>query len=99
MNMDDFKLQCAAIFFPGLFPSPGTLYRQEHVSVNAAKAICQPFRAGKLATKFCMECPFYIIACHFSGKLRLGETLSALQFLLLPVVYRVLLLSNQLIVV
>lgn len=96
MNMDDFKLQCAAIFSPGIFPNPGTLYRQYHV----AKAKCQPFGAGKLATKFCMECPFYIIAYHhFSGKLPLGETLSALRFLLFPVVCRLLLLSNQFIVV
>lgn len=100
MNMDDFRLQRAAIFSPGLFPNPGTLYRQQHISVNVAKANCQPFGTSTLATNFYMECPFYIIAYHhFSGKLPLGETLSALPFLLFPVVYRILVLSNQLIVV
>lgn len=98
--MDDFELQRAAIFSPGLFPNPGTLYRLEHISGNVAKTNCQPFGAVKLATNFDVECPFYIIAYHhFSGKLPLGETLSALQFLLFPVVYRVLFLSNQFIVV
>lgn len=42
MNMDDLKLQLAAIFSPGLFPSPGTLHRQEHIPQMLPKSIAGP---------------------------------------------------------
>lgn len=75
-----------------------------HICKWCQSQFCQPFGAGKLATGFFVpykvECPFYIMPYHhFSGMLPLGETLSALQLLLYPPVYRVLLLSNQFIVV
>ena len=58
------------------------------MSISIDKVKHQPFRARKLAMKFYVECPFYIAAYyHFSDKLPLGETDSALQFLPFPDVY------------
>lgn len=98
-----FQTAACSIFAPGLFPSSGALYRQEHISVNGAKAnFANPLELANWQQTLCSTQSemsiLYNALPSFQWQAAAGGN-SALQLLLYPAVYRVLLLSNQFIVV